>query len=142
MFFGEFDHSLDAKGRVILPAEFRDRLEDGGYITKVDRCLAIFPEDEFKEVALRAKETARLGPKERNAARLFAAGTRRIQPDRQGRVAIPANLRAFAGLEREVKINGSINRIELWDPARWADVDREGEDLRDEHRPGLDGLGI
>ncbi|HEV2768297.1 MAG TPA: division/cell wall cluster transcriptional repressor MraZ [Acidimicrobiales bacterium] len=143
MFFGEFDHSLDAKGRVILPAEFRDRLEDGGFITKnLDGCLAIYTTEEFQEVAAGMQEKARRGPTERNVARSFAAGTRSIKPDKQGRVAIPAHLRDFAGLERDVKVTGAINRIEIWDAQRWIPKNQEGEAMLAGSQPGLDDLGI
>ena len=143
MFFGEFDHSLDAKGRVILPAEFRDRLEEGGFITKVlDGCLAIYTTEEFQEVAAGMQEKARRGQMERNVVRSFAAGTRSIKPDKQGRVAIPANLRDFAGLERDVKVTGSINRIEIWDAQRWTEVNQQGEAMLASSQPGLDDLGI
>ena len=79
---------------------------------------------------------------ERNVARSFAAGTAEVMPDRQGRMAIPANLRDFAGLEREVTVTGAINRIEIWDATRWRDVNRQGEQLLAGAQPGLDDLGI
>ena len=143
MFFGEYEHSLDAKGRIILPAKFRDRLEGGGFITKVlDGCLAVYPADEFDKVANDMLEKARRGGMERNVARSFAAGTAEVLPDRQGRMAIPANLREFAGLEREVTVTGAINRIEIWDATRWRDVNRQGEQLLAGAQPGLDDLGI
>lgn len=128
MFLGEFDHSLDAKGRVILPAEHREELGDGGFITKEsDGCLAIYTTEEFQEVAMRMQESTRRGRRDRNVARSFGAGSRSIAPDKQGRVAIPANLRDFAGLEREVMVIGAINRIEIWDRDRWAEANGEGE---------------
>ena len=143
MFFGEYEHSLDAKGRIILPAKFRDRLEGGGFITKVlDGCLAVYPADEFDKVATDMMEKARRGQMERNVVRSFAAGTAEVTPDRQGRVAIPANLREFAGLQREVMVTGAINRIEIWDAVRWRDVNRQGEELLAGAQPGLDDLGI
>ena len=143
MFFGEYEHSLDAKGRIILPAKFRDRLEGGGFITKVlDGCLAVYTAEEFEKVATDMQEKARRGQMERNVVRSFAAGTAEVLPDRQGRVAIPATLRDFAGLEREVMVTGAINRIEIWDAARWRDVNRQGEQLLAGAQPGLDDLGI
>ena len=143
MFFGEYEHSLDAKGRVILPAKFRERLEGGGFITKVlDGCLAVYTADEFERVASDRQEKARRGQMERNVVRAFAASTSPIDPDRQGRIAIPANLRDFAGLVEKVSINGAINRIEIWDAARWADISRQGEQSLADARAGLDDLGI
>jgi MraZ protein len=128
VFLGEYDHSLDAKGRVILPSEHRDELGEHGYITKVsDGCLAIYTNEEFHEVANRMQQNARRGRIERNVARAFGAGSRPVAPDKQGRVPIPANLREFAGLQREVKVTGAINRIEIWDRSRWDEVNGQGE---------------
>jgi MraZ protein len=127
MFLGTHQHSLDSKGRVILPASFRDELEEGAYITtSLDGCLAVWAPEEFKRVAEDLMEKARRGERERNVVRAFAAGAAQATPDRQGRITIPANLREFAGLEREVVVTGVINRIEIWDSQRWARVDSEG----------------
>lgn len=144
MFFGEYEHSLDSKGRVILPARFREPFADnGGFLTKVlDGCLAIYTAEEFGKVAADMQQKARRGQMERHVVRSFAAGTAPIEPDRQGRIAIPAHLRAFAGLEERVSVNGAINRIEIWDAARWAEVNRQGEELLAGAQPGLDDLGI
>jgi MraZ protein len=128
MFFGEYQHSLDAKGRVILPAKFRERLEGGAYVTKLlDGCLAVYPPDVFTEVAAEMNEKAKRGPRQRNAARSFFAGTVDVAPDRQGRIPIPQHLRDFAGLERDVVVNGAFNRIEIWDAERWRALNREAE---------------
>jgi MraZ protein len=128
MFLGEFQHSLDAKGRVILPARYRDQLADGAFVTKGrGGCLAVFPLEEFENVASRVREQAMRGAKERNAARTFFSGTQEVRPDKQGRVALPQNLRDFAGLGREVVVAGVYSRIEIWDRERWLELDRVGE---------------
>lgn len=143
VFFGEFRHSLDAKGRVILPAKFRDRLADGGYITKrLDGCLAVFTAEEFEKVAQELQEKARRGQAERNVVRSFAAGTAEFQPDRQGRIVIPANLISFAGLQHEVVITGQLGSIEIWDADKWDEVNQRGEELLAAAQPGLDDIGI
>ena len=143
MFFGVYEHSLDAKGRVILPSKFRDRLAGGGFITKVlDGCLAIYTAEEFEAVASDMQEKARRGQMERSVVRSFAAGTSEVEPDRQGRIPIPGHLREFAGLVDRVVITGAINRIEIWDAARWADVNRQGEELLAGAQPGLHDIGI
>lgn len=142
-FVGEFDHSLDEKGRVILPAKFRDRLEHGGYLTKVlDGCLAIYTPDEFKIRATEMLDIARRGQDERNIARTFSAGTAEVLPDRQGRIAIPLTLREFARFERDLKIIGAINRIEIWNRDHWNAVNLEAEEFMRSPRPGLEGVGI
>ncbi len=142
-FVGEFDHSLDLKGRVILPAKFRGRLEHGGYLTKVlDGCLAIYTPEEFKVKTDEMLEIARKGQDERNIVRTFAAGTAEVIPDRQGRIAIPANLRNFARLEREIKIIGAINRIEIWNFDQWTALNLEAEEGMRSPKPGLEAVGI
>ena len=99
MFLGEHQHSLDAKGRVILPARFRDQLEGGAVMAKsLDGCLAVYPNAEFAQA--RRPPERRPQPRggcERQAARTFFAGAVEIMPDKQGRVAIPPNLREYAG---------------------------------------------
>ncbi len=128
MFLGEHQHSLDAKGRVILPARFRDQLAEGAVMAKaLDGCLAVYPMDEFQQVAAKAREFAQRGPRERQAARALAAGAVEIVPDKQGRVAVPQHLREFAGLTRDVIVAGMFNRIEIWDAQRFRELDREGD---------------
>jgi len=127
MFLGEFQHSLDAKGRLILPAKYRDQLADGAFVTKGrGGCLSVFTPEEFEQVASEAREQSKRGARELNAARTFFAGTSEVQPDKQGRVALPQNLREFAGLDREVMVVGLYSRIEIWDRARWLELDRVG----------------
>lgn len=145
MFHGEFEHSLDAKGRVILPAEFRELLGEKGFLSKVlDGCLAIYRPEEFEEVQERMQDYARGGRRERHVARTISAGTKPITPDKQGRVAIPPTLRQFAalGLLQEVKVIGNITRVELWNVERWAEAEREGTEHMRESDPALDAVGI
>jgi MraZ protein len=127
MFLGEFEHSLDVKGRVILPAKFRDQLADGAVVTKGrGGCLWVLTPEEFLSVSNLVREQSKRGAKELNAARAFFSGSDEIQPDKQGRVALPANLREFAHLEREVMVVGLYSRIEIWDRDRWLELDRMG----------------
>jgi MraZ protein len=128
MFLGEYQHSLDAKGRVILPAKFRDQLADGAYITKGrDGCLFVYTAEEFENVATDVQEQAKLNAAGREAARTFAAGTIDITPDKQGRVAIPQNLRDYAGLQQGVTVAGVFSRIEIWDSAKWREREARGD---------------
>jgi MraZ protein len=128
MFLGEYQHSLDAKGRVILPAKYRDQLSGGAYVTKGrGGCLSVYPEQEFQEVADRAREASKRGGRELDAARSFFAGTAEVSPDKQGRIAIPQQLREYAGLDKDVVVAGVFSRIEIWDGRRWRERDREGE---------------
>jgi MraZ protein len=127
-FLGEYQHALDAKGRVILPAEFREPLSEGAVLTKsLDGCLAVFSREGFEEMAERVRESARRGERERRAARAFFSAARPFTPDKQGRVAIPQNLREYSALERDVMVLGVDNRIELWSPQRWRDHEAKGQ---------------
>ncbi len=130
MFLGEYQHSLDAKGRVILPAKYRDQLSGGAYVTKGrGGCLSVYTAEEFTEVADRAREASKRGGRELDAARSFFAGTAEVSPDKQGRIAIPQNLREYARLDRDrdVIVAGVFSRIEIWDSQRWRERDRQGE---------------
>lgn len=143
MFFGEYEHAVDVKGRLILPAKFREAFEGGGYLTKViDGCLAVYTSEEFQVVAKEMQEKARRGPVQRNVVRSFAAGTAEVVPDRQGRIALPANLRQFAGLKDRVTVTGQINRLEIWDAEKWARVNAEGEAAMNDPDAGLDDMTI
>lgn len=143
MFLGTYEHSLDPKGRVILPAKFRERLEAGAFLAKsLDGCLSLYDAEEFEKVALAMQEQARRGERERNVVRSFAAGATEATPDKQGRISIPAHLRDFAHLEREVVVTGVINRIEIWNAATWRQLDAEAELSLTAARPGLDDIGI
>ena len=128
MFLGEHQHSLDAKGRVILPARFRDQLEGGAVMARaLDGCLAVYPVEEFQRVASTLQEARVRGATERQAARSYFSGAVEITPDKQGRVAIPAPLRAFAHLEREVMVVGLYSRIEIWDRETFRQHDAAGQ---------------
>lgn len=128
MFLGEFQHNLDDKGRVILPAKFRDGLGQGAVIAKGrDQCLAVYPPEEWEEVASRTRQLARGGPRERAAARALFAGAMEVSPDKQGRVAVPNNLRVYAGLDREVVVTGAFTHVEIWNAREWASRSADGD---------------
>lgn len=119
-FFGRYEHSLDPKGRVILPSKFRAPFERGGYLTQFhDRCLALWTPEDFDKQMAQMEAAAEAGRAERNLARLWAQGTQEVDVDKQGRIAIPQHLREFARLDGDVLVNGAITRVELWSPAVW-----------------------
>ena len=128
-FFGRYEHSLDEKGRLILPAKFRPHFEHGGFISQyLDGCLALWTAEEFEKQMLMMETNQEHSRADRNLARLWASGTQEVEVDkRSGRMAIPQYLRASAGLERDVLVNGAINRVELWNPAVWEDRIRPSE---------------
>ncbi len=128
MFYGQHDHSLDDKGRVILPAKFRHLLEGGAFVSKGRaRCLAVYTTEEWSRVAQSVQEVAKRGNRERLAAAAFFAGAADATPDKQGRVAIPANLRDYAALERDLVVVGQYTHVEIWDARRWADRVVDGD---------------
>ena len=119
---GRYEHSLDIKGRVILPAKFRTQFDRGGYLTQhSEGCLALWTPGEFERQMSVMQARAESGRSDRNRARLWASTSHEVEIDRQGRMAIPAHLREFAGLESEVLVHGAIDRIELWSPPSWAE---------------------
>ncbi len=129
MFLGEFFHSLDPKGRLILPARFRELLTQAYVTSQLDGCLALWTPAEFQSRAEEMKDLAKGTPTERNMARVFFASAQEASPDRQGRIAIPANLRRFANLDegRQVVVNGHFDHVEIWDLAAWEQARAAGE---------------
>lgn len=119
-FVGRYEHTLDTKGRVILPAKFRAPFERGGYLTENrEGCLALWTPGEFERQMAQMLASSAEGRISRNRARLWASNSHDVEIDRNGRMAIPARLRDFAALEGDVLVNGAIDRVELWAPTRW-----------------------
>jgi len=121
MFVGTFEHSLDDKGRVVLPSTFRAQLADRGFLSQYDRCLGLWTEIGFEDMARRLTEKIRNGEASQEALRAFAANAHEVRPDSQGRITLPQRLRDFAALDREVVVIGAIDRIEIWNSGRWND---------------------
>lgn len=116
--YGEYQHSLDAKGRVSFPAKLRDDLGDRFFITRgLDNCLFVYSEEEW--AGLEEKIRALPMSKGRGLQRFFFAGAVDVEPDKQGRVLIPDYLREFAGLAKDVMIIGASTRAEIWDLDRY-----------------------
>ena len=126
LFVGVHEHTLDGKGRLILPSAFRSQLADGAYITALDSCVGILPLDEFAHTAEELRLQVGKEQVDINALRSFAAQADFVVPDAQGRMRILPHLRAGAGLERKVIVTGMIQRIEIWNPDRWIEVQSVG----------------
>ncbi|HEY2834895.1 MAG TPA: division/cell wall cluster transcriptional repressor MraZ [Sporichthyaceae bacterium] len=142
MFLGTHTPRLDEKGRLILPAKFRDELAEGLVITKgQERCLYIWPIAEFARIAdsLRTAPVTQKGP--RDFMRVLYAGASDEVPDKQGRVTVPPALRAYAGLDRDCVVIGANSRVEVWDAAAWESYltaqEQAFADLSEEVLPGL-----
>ena len=139
MFLGEYQHSLDAKGRIILPSRFRARLDAGLVITRgLDGCLWVMPQQEWNGLAERIAATSIADPRARNFARFVFSGASQGQPDRQGRIAVPETLRRHAGLDREVVVMGAGDRVEIWSPERWEQKRADAEEHMEEDIAGLE----
>lgn len=122
MFTGEYQHTLDSKGRVILPARFRDRLDGGLVFTPgQDRCIAVYPQAVFERRVEEMRERPRQDSQYRAVQRVFLARAHQQTPDGQGRVTIPQRLREYAGLDRELAVVGADERVEIWDRQAWED---------------------
>jgi MraZ protein len=119
-FMGTYTPKLDDKGRLFLPAKFRDRLAEGLVVTQgQENCLVVWPTDVFMEEARRAQSTPLTVRGARDYARILFAGADEGSLDKQGRIGIQASLREYAGLDRDVVVIGVMDRIEIWDPSRW-----------------------
>lgn len=142
MFKGEYSHSVDAKGRIIMPAKFREILGEMFVVTKgLDGCLFVYPNDEWENIENKFREIPLTTKDARKFSRFFFAGAADCEVDKQGRVLIPAVLREFAGLNKEVVLVGVLNRIEIWSKERWQENEYDDMDEVAEHMAAL-GLGI
>lgn len=129
MFLGTHTPRLDDKGRLILPAKFRDELAGGVVITKgQDRCLYVFPLSEFQRIAEQLRAQPMTHKAARAYGRVFFASAHDEVPDKQGRVTIPGHLRDYAGLNRELVVIGASTRVEIWDKVAWDTYLSESED--------------
>ncbi|HHY92775.1 MAG TPA: division/cell wall cluster transcriptional repressor MraZ [Firmicutes bacterium] len=120
MFMGEYQHALDSKGRLFIPARLRDELGERFIITRgLDRCLFVYPLSEWATLERKLKELPFTRSEARAFVRFFFAGATECELDNQGRVLIPPTLRTYAGIEREAAIIGVSTRVEIWSQQTW-----------------------
>lgn len=124
MFYGEYLHNIDRKGRLIMPARFRDTCREYGierfFLTRgMDRCVFMFTEDEWRSQEQKFKNMSFTRKEARSFNRMFFAGAVDVLPDKQGRFIIPTYLKEYAAIDRETVIIGVSNRIEIWDSKQW-----------------------
>lgn len=138
MFMGEYNHSVDAKGRLIVPAKFREQLGDEFVVTKgLDGCLFVYPQEEWKHIEDKFREVPLTTKDARKFSRFFFAGAATCEVDKQGRILIPGVLREFAELEKDVVLVGVLSRIEIWSKTKWEesntydDMDEIAEHMAD-----------
>lgn len=120
MFIGEYQHTIDEKGRVSVPVKFRAALKDGAVFTRgLDSCLFLYTKEEWEKVAARVAGLPLSQANSRAFSRLMLAGAMDAEPDKQGRVSVPEYLREYAKIKKNVVIAGVGNRLELWDKSEW-----------------------
>lgn len=143
MFMGEYNHTIDAKGRVIIPSKFRETLGDEFVVTKgLDGCLFVYDNNEWVAFEEKLKSLPLTNKDARQFVRFFLAGAASVEVDKQGRILIPSVLREFSELTKDVVLVGVGSRIEIWSKERWDGV-ATYEDMEQiaEHMEEL-GLGI
>jgi MraZ protein len=143
VFLGEYSHSLDEKGRVVMPSKFRMGLDDGCVVTKgQERCIYVFPMDRWEEESSKVLKLPRTDRRARNFSRSFFASASDQALDRQGRVQIPESLRRYAGLEKDLTVVGVADRIEVWAADTWRTVAEEADVYYSEIEEALSEDGI
>lgn len=142
MFVGTYTPKLDDKGRLFLPAKFRDQLEEGLMVTRgQERCLTVYALDQFETLTAKLREASLTNRTTRSYVRMLSSGAFDQTPDKQGRISIAALLRTYAGLQKDVVVIGALDRVEIWDPTNWetylASEEDQFSDLSEEIFPGV-----
>jgi len=137
MFYGEFEHALDRKGRIIIPSKFRDALKEHYverfFITRgLDKCLFMFAEDEWRLQEQKFKAMSFTKSEFRRFNRIYFSGASDLTPDKQGRILIPTYLKEYAGIKKDVFIIGVSNRIEIWGRESWKEYYQISKDTFEE----------
>lgn len=143
MFMGEYNHTIDTKGRLIIPSKFRETLGEEFVVTKgLDGCLFVYDNKEWAAFEEKLKSLPLTNKDARQFVRFFLAGAAMAEVDKQGRILVPSVLREFAALEKEVVLIGVASRVEIWSKERW-ESSASYEDMEEiaEHMAEL-GLGI
>ncbi|KGX93270.1 cell division protein MraZ [Pontibacillus halophilus JSM 076056 = DSM 19796] len=129
MFMGEYQHNIDAKGRIIVPSKFREGLGETFVLTRgLDRCLFAYPMNEWKVLEEKLKKLPLTKKDARAFTRFFFSGAVECEIDKQGRINIPSPLRAYSVLEKECVVIGVSNRIEFWAKEEWEDYFQDSEE--------------
>lgn len=143
MFIGEFNHSVDPKGRLSMPAKFREELGETFYVTKgLDQCLFVFPQKEWVVFEEKLKSLPLTNKNARAFVRMFFAGASECSFDKQGRILIPPSLREHAKLDKEVVVIGVGERIEIWSTVAWSSYNDPDNISYDEMAEHMAELGI
>lgn len=141
MFMGEYNHAIDTKGRLIIPSKFRDELGEEFVVTRgLDGCLFVFPNDAWQEFENKLRTLPLTNKGARQFSRFFVAGAALCELDKQGRILLPATLREFAGLDKDVVLTGMMDRIEIWSKDRWSE--NSSCDNMDEIAQQMEEIGL
>lgn len=141
MFMGEYNHSIDTKGRLIMPSKFREALGDEFVVTKgLDGCLFVYPNKEWQAFEEKLRTLPLTNKNARQFSRFFLAGAASCEVDKQGRILLPGVLREFAELEKDVVLVGVLSRIEIWSKEKW--LESNVYDDMDEIAEHMEELGL
>lgn len=143
MFIGEYQHNLDEKGRLAVPAKFRVALGKGAVVTRgLDNCLFLYTATEWEKLATKLATLPISKANTRAFARLMLAGAMDVELDKQGRIILPEYLRRYAGLRKGAIITGLYNRLEIWDEGNWNKYKKGTEKSSGDIAEALEGLGV
>ena len=120
VFVGTHDHTLDDKGRLVLPVRFRSHFAESAYLSPGAGCISLWEPDLFLQMMKRLGEQVRSGEVKQQERNYVAHSSSIVRPDAQGRIVIPERLRAFASLTHDVKVCGTVDSVEIWDAANWS----------------------
>lgn len=141
MFMSEYNHTIDTKGRLIVPSKFRDQLGDEFVVTKgMDGCLFVYANEDWNAFEQKLTSLPLINKEARKFARFFLAGAAQVEVDKQGRILLPSNLRDFAGLEKDVVLVGVGSRIEIWSRENWENMDADSN--MDDIAATMESLGL
>ena len=143
LLIGEYEHSIDTKGRLIMPSKLKEDIGEKFEVTKgLDGCLFVYSQTEWKTFEDKLRAFPLTNKDARALVRFFLAGAMECEIDKQGRFLIPGNLREFAGLEKEVVVIGVLNKIEIWSKDKWLKYSEEENSSVDEIAEKMSNLGI
>ena len=143
MFLGEYQHTIDEKGRMAVPVKFRYDVSGGAVVTRgIDKCLFLLPKAEWEKLAEKIAHLPLSQANSRAFSRLMLAGAMNVELDKQGRVVLPDYLREYAGMKKNVVVAGLYNRIEIWDAASWGKYKDTTEKGSDKIAEQLGALGV
>ena len=143
MFIGEYQHTIDEKGRMAIPSKMRSTLGSGAVVTRgIDNCLWVFPKKQWQELAEKLASLPLTDSNSRAFSRLMLAGAMEVEFDSQGRALIPNYLRTYAGLTKNAIVAGLFNRLEIWDAKEWNAYKTKTEKATDQITKHMADLGI